>query len=229
MSRNIVRSTLTLAIAVPLAIVLARGTAARPVAIPTPGVDVTVAAPGELQTAVLAGGCFWGIEAVYEHLQGVTDVVSGYSGGSADSADYDLVGTGRTGHAESVRITFDPSKISYGQILQVFFAVAHDPTQLNRQGPDEGPQYRSVIFYSGEEQALVARRFVEQLAREKAFSRPIVTEILPLHAFYLAEDYHQDYAKRNPNQPYIVIHDRPKVERLKKTFPTMYREARGER
>lgn len=175
-------------------------------------------------TAVLAGGCFWGVEAVYEHVRGVLEVVSGYAGGAADDADYERVSTSRTGHAESVRITFNPAVVSYDDLLAVFFSVAHDPTQRNRQGPDIGPQYRSAIFVEGEDQARSARRYIEQLTRDGRFSKPIVTEVTLLKAFYPAEAYHQDYAAHHPNDLYIVIHDRPKVEQLRKKFPALYRE-----
>ena len=175
-------------------------------------------------TAVLAGGCFWGIEAVFEHVKGVKDVVSGYAGGTAKNPSYEDVSSGETGHAESVRITYDPAQISYGELLRIFFSVAHDPTQLNRQGPDSGTQYRSAVFYSDEEQARVARAYIAQLTKEKVYPRPIVTEVTPLKAFYPAEAYHQDYMEHHPNQPYIVYNDRPKVEHLKRQFPQIYRE-----
>ena len=172
--------------------------------------------------AVLAGGCFWGIQAVFQHVKGVKRATSGYSGGTASTAEYELVGTGRTGHAESVRITYDPSQISYGQLLKIFFSVAHDPTELNRQGPDDGPQYRSAIFYNGDEQHRIAAAYVAQLQQTKVFRRKIVTEIAPLKGFYEAEGYHQDYATRHPNDPYIVINDAPKVAHLKQVFPNVY-------
>jgi peptide-methionine (S)-S-oxide reductase len=181
-------------------------------------------APRDRATAVLAGGCFWGIEAVYEHVRGVIDVVSGYAGGSAEDADYMRVSTGRTGHAESVRIVFNPSVVSYEELLDVFFAVAHDPTQRNRQGPDVGPQYRSVVFFANAEQASSARARVDSLTRAGVFSDPIVTEVTPLDEFYPAEEYHQDYATRHPNDPYIVIHDLPKIGKLRARFPAMFRD-----
>jgi peptide-methionine (S)-S-oxide reductase len=174
------------------------------------------------ETAVLAGGCFWGVEAVFEHLKGVTRVTSGYSGGAADTAKYNAVSSGATGHAESVQISYDPSQITYGQLLKVFFSVAHDPTQLNRQGPDTGTQYRSAIFYGNDEQKKIAQAYVAQLNTAKAFPRPIVTEIVPLKAYYEAEADHQDYAVRNPTQPYIVAHDLPKVANLQRQFPELY-------
>jgi peptide-methionine (S)-S-oxide reductase len=183
-----------------------------------------VESPKGTQTAVFAGGCFWGVEAVFEHVKGVTDVKSGYAGGDARSADYDKVSGGDTGHAESVLVTFDPAKVSYAQLLRVFFTVAHDPTQLNRQGPDTGTQYRSAIFYNDEAQKAAATAFIQELNESKTFSKPIVTEVTPLKKFYDAEKYHQDYMKRNPNEPYIDNHDKPKVEELKKRFPELYAE-----
>jgi len=190
---------------------------------PTPAV-VTAVAPtskGE-QTAVFAGGCFWGLEAVFEHVKGVSNVTSGYSGGEAKTANYDAVGTGETGHAEAVKITFDSSKVSYEQLLKVFFAVAHDPTELNRQGPDTGTQYRSAIFYANDEQKRIAKSFIDKLTADKVFAKPIVTQIVALENYYQAEDYHQDYLVQHPNQPYIVINDKPKVENLRKQFPDLY-------
>lgn len=177
-----------------------------------------------LQTAVLAGGCFWGLEAVFEHVKGVTDVKSGYSGGEAQTAQYDKVSEGDTGHAESVKITFDPAKVTYVQLLTVFFSVAHDPTQLNRQSPDTGTQYRSAIFYSDNDQKTSALAFIDAINKSKALSKPVVTEVTPLKAFYDAEAYHQDYLAHHPDQPYIVINDKPKVEDLKKRFPELYVE-----
>lgn len=178
-------------------------------------------AKGE-QTAVFAGGCFWGLEAVFEHVKGVSDVTSGYSGGTAQTADYETVSTGETGHAESVKITFNPEQISYEQLLKVFFSVAHDPTELNRQGPDSGTQYRSVIFYSSEDQKIVAENYIAELTKAKTFARPIVTQVVPLKDFYKAEDYHQNYLVNHPDQPYIVVNDQPKVENLHKQFPDLY-------
>ncbi len=176
------------------------------------------------QTAVLAGGCFWGVEAVFEHVKGVVRVTSGFAGGRVASPSYDDVSTGRTGHAESVQIVFDPTQISYRKILEVFFSVAHDPTQLNRQGPDVGTEYRSGVFYADSAQQRDVLAYVAQLMGDKTFSRPIVTQIEPLKAFYAAEDYHQDFAAKHPMHPYIVINDRPKVEHLKQRFPELYRE-----
>ncbi|HKQ06369.1 MAG TPA: peptide-methionine (S)-S-oxide reductase MsrA [Blastocatellia bacterium] len=193
------------------------------VSIPDPVIDAPLATAKGQQTAVFAGGCFWGIQAVFQHVKGVIRATSGYSGGEAKTAQYELVSDGNTGHAESVRITYDPSLISYGQLLKVFFAVAHDPTQLNRQGPDTGTQYRSVIFFSDQNQERIARAYIEQLNQAKVFDRPIVTEVVALKAFYEAETYHQDYATRHPNDPYIVMNDLPKVANLRKQLPDLYR------
>jgi len=184
---------------------------------PTP----PITAKGE-QTAVFAGGCFWGVEAVFEHIKGVSDVTSGYSGGTAQTADYEAVSAGKTGHAEAVKITFDPSQVSYEQLLKVFFSVAHDPTELNRQGPDIGMQYRSAIFYSNEEQKRLAESYIAELTETKTFKRPIVTQIVALDTYYQAEDYHQNYLVRHPNESYIVIHDKPKLKNLRKQFPNLY-------
>ena len=174
------------------------------------------------QTAVFAGGCFWGVDAVFKHVKGVSEVVSGYSGGNADTAHYEQVSEGDTGHAESVRVTFDPAKVSYQQLLQVFFSVAHDPTQLNRQGPDRGSQYRSAIFYTSAEQHKIAQSTIQQLTIARTYSSPIVTQVVPLQKFYPAEAHHQNYLALHPNQPYIVFNDMPKVEQLHKQFPAMY-------
>lgn len=174
-------------------------------------------------TAVFAGGCFWGVDAVFKHVKGVLGVVSGYSGGSAATAKYLLVGTGATGHAESVQVTFDPSKIGYADLLQVFFGVAHDPTERDRQGPDSGSQYRSVVFYGNDEQEQVARRYIAELDRAKVFPKPIVTQVVPLKGFYPAEAYHQDFLERHPDDPYIVYNDLPKLAKLKQNFPARYR------
>ncbi|HXN53287.1 MAG TPA: peptide-methionine (S)-S-oxide reductase MsrA [Candidatus Acidoferrum sp.] len=190
---------------------------------PKPAVDAPLASGKSQQTAVLAGGCFWGVQAVFEHLKGVRSVVAGYSGGRINSPSYEMVSSGLTGHAESVSITFDPSQISYGQILMIFFSVAHDPTQLNRQGPDDGTQYRSAIFYSSEEQRRIAAAYIEQLDAAKVYPRKIVTEVVLFKAFSRAEDYHQDYLQTHTDQPYIVYNDLPKLEHLKKQFPEMYR------
>jgi peptide-methionine (S)-S-oxide reductase len=201
---------------------LALTTAGSAAALPPPAVDVSAATAKAPQTAVFAGGCFWGVEAVFRHVKGVSRAVSGYAGGAADTAAYDMVSTGRTGHAESVQVTFDPAVVSYGQLLRVFFSVAHDPTQLNRQGPDHGTQYRSAIFTTSDDQSRVARAYVAQLDQAKVFPQKIVTEIVPLPAFYPAESYHQNYAALNPMQPYIVFNDLPKVAHLKDDFPGLY-------
>jgi peptide-methionine (S)-S-oxide reductase len=194
----------------------------RAVALPSPAADVPGAASHAPQTAIFAGGCFWGVEAVFAHVKGVSSAVSGYAGGPQKTADYETVSTGASGHAEAVRVTYDPAQVSYGQLLKVFFSVAHDPTQLNRQGPDTGPQYRSAIFTMNGEQQRVAREYIAQLDRAKVFSRPIVTEVSALPAFYDAEAYHQNYAARHPMQPYIVINDLPKVVHLRQQFPELY-------
>jgi peptide-methionine (S)-S-oxide reductase len=191
--------------------------------IPSPAIDVPAAEAHGPQVAVLAGGCFWGLQGMFEHVQGVTRVVAGYSGGEKATAHYEMVGTETTGHAESVEITYDPKQVTYGQLLRLFFSVAHDPTELNRQGPDSGPSYRSEIFFSTPAQERVARAYVAQLTKAKVFGAPIVTKIEPLKGFYQAEEYHQDYLVRNPHQPYIVYNDLPKIEALKKAYPQQYR------
>ncbi len=193
-------------------------------AFPDPAVDAPLADTKGKQTAVVAGGCFWGVQAVFQHVKGVKDAVSGYSGGSVASPSYEQVGTGQTGHAESVKITFDPSQISYGQLLKVFFSVVHDPTQLNRQEPDSGTQYRSVIFYASDEQKRIAEAYIAQLEQAKVFPGPIVTQVVPLTKFYDAELYHQDYARFHPENPYIARNDAPKVEHLREQFPDMYKK-----
>ena len=175
-----------------------------------------------LQTAVFAGGCFWGVDAVFKHVKGVASVESGYAGGNADKANYEAVSSGRTGHAEAVRVRFNPAQVSYQQLLQVFFVVAHDPTQLNRQGPDVGSQYRSAIFFTDTEQQKTATDQIQKLTAERTFSKPIVTQVAALQQFYPAEAYHQNYLALHPNQPYIVIHDLPKIEHLRKQFPALY-------
>ena len=189
---------------------------------PTPTIDEPMTSASSRQTAVIAGGCFWGIQAVFQHTKGVISATSGYSGGSAKTAEYELVSTGETGHAESVQITYDPSKVTYGQLLRVFFSVAHDPTQLNRQGPDEGTQYRSSIFYGNDEQKRIAEAYIAQLDKAKVFQRPIVTQVVALRAFYPAEAYHQDYAALHPNNPYIMYNDAPKIAQLRQQFPDLY-------
>jgi peptide-methionine (S)-S-oxide reductase len=189
---------------------------------PPPAADAPLATAKGQQTAVLAGGCFWGIQAVFEHLKGVSSATSGYAGGYVKSPSYESVSMGVTGHAESVSIAYDPSQISYGKLLMIFFSVAHDPTQWNRQGPDTGSQYRSVIFYSNDEQKRIAEAYIAQLDAAKVYSRPIVTKVEPFKSFYPAENYHQDYLKNNPDNPYIIYNDLPKLENLKKLFPSLY-------
>jgi peptide-methionine (S)-S-oxide reductase len=191
--------------------------------IPAPALDAAPASGAETQVAVLAGGCFWGVQGVFQHMKGVTNAVSGYAGGDKRSAHYNLVSTGMTGHAESVRVTFDPRQISYGRILQIFFSVAHDPTQLNRQGPDTGTQYRSAIFTQDAEQAKIAEAYIAQLNKAGLFGAAIVTKVTPLEGFYAAENYHQNFLVQNPTYPYIVIHDLPKVENLRRVHPDVYR------
>lgn len=193
------------------------------VTIPDPVVSAPLATAKEERTAVFAGGCFWGVEAVFEHVKGVTEVTSGYTGGAANTADYETVSGGETGHAEAVRITYDSSQVSYEQLLKIFFSVAHNPTELNRQGPDTGTQYRSAIFYTDEEQKRAAQSYIAQLNQAKVFKRPIVTQVVALDTYYTAEAYHQDYLVNHPNEPYIVIHDQPKVANLRKQFPDLYK------
>jgi peptide-methionine (S)-S-oxide reductase len=195
--------------------------AEAPVVIAAPAVD-NVKTAGAAQTAVLSGGCFWGVQGVFEHVRGVRNVVAGYAGGDRSTARYGSVSSGSTGHAESVKITFDPAEISYGQILQIAFSVVHDPTELNRQGPDVGTQYRSSIFYADETQKRIAETYIRQLDASHAFARPIVTRVDPLKGFYAAEDYHQDYLIHNPTSPYIAIYDLPKIENFKRLFPELY-------
>lgn len=199
----------------------------RTTPIPAAQDDATLAAKRGKATAVFAGGCFWGTQAVFERVKGVINTTAGYSGGTAATAHYSDVTTETTGHAESVRVVYDPSKITYGQLLRIFFSVAHDPTQLNRQGNDVGPSYRSVIFYGDEEQHRIADAYVKQLDAAHVFARPIVTQIVPLKAFYAAEDYHQDYALKNPDNPYIQVCDRPKIAALKQQFPELFQRYNG--
>jgi peptide-methionine (S)-S-oxide reductase len=201
---------------------LAASAAERPVAVPPPAVDNPKAA-GPMQTAVLAGGCFWGVQAVFQHLNGVQQAISGYAGGDRSTAQYEIVSSGQTGHAESVKVTFDPNVVSYGQILQVFFSVVHDPTQLNRQGPDSGTQYRSAIFYADDQQQEIATAYIAQLDKAGMFGKPIVTRVDKLKGFYAAEGYHQDYLLKHPNQPYIVFNDQPKVRNFERTLPALWR------
>jgi len=212
-------------IALALAAFLCAGSAAiaSPSApLPAPAIDAPPAAKSGNETAVFAGGCFWGVEAVYRHLAGVSKAVSGYAGGSTKNPTYTGVSMGTTGHAESVQVTYVPAKITYGQLLRVFFSVAHDPTQLNRQGPDVGTQYRSAIFYANDEQKRIAEAYIAQLGAAKAFPGPIVTQLAPLAAFYPAEDYHQNYLALHPREPYIVYNDLPKLDALKTQFPALY-------
>ena len=221
MSRSLYPSfAAALAAVVAMAIQADVASAASP--LPAPAVDIPAASVQGSQTAVFAGGCFWGVEAVFRHVKGVSKAVSGYAGGSAKTADYERVSTGSTGHAEAVEVTYDPAQVSYGALLRIFFSVAHDPTQLNRQGPDYGTQYRSAIFFTNDEQKRVAQGYVEQLGQAKAFPSPIVTQLVPLPAFYPAEAYHQNYLALHPTQPYIVMHDLPKLAQLKQQFPERY-------
>jgi peptide-methionine (S)-S-oxide reductase len=217
-------------VVIPVALVLfgARLTSGASRPLDEPLVAPSLDAPGSLgaaeDTAVFAGGCFWGVEAVFEHVKGVKSATSGYVGGNVANPSYEQVSTGDTGHAESVQVVYDPSQVSYGKLLQIFFSVAHDPTQLNRQGPDQGTQYRSAIFYSNAQQQQVAESYIKQLTAARTFSRPIVTQVAKLRAFYPAEEYHQDYLVHHPNQLYIVINDKPKVAALKKQFSDIYRD-----
>ena len=222
MRRTALAFLLAATTALTLAFTMPSRAAEEAVVIPAPAVDA--AAASGIQTAVLAGGCFWGVQGVFQHTAGVVNAVSGYAGGTKATADYKAVSSGRTDHAESVEIKYDPKKISYGKILQIYFSVVHDPTQLNRQGPDVGPQYRSAIFTTSDEQKKVAEAYIAQLNAAKVFKKPIVTKLGPLEAFYPAEAYHQDYLTLHPNQPYIAYNDIPKVENLKKLFADNYIE-----
>jgi len=205
-----------------LGVLAARYSTSAAVPVGDPAVDDALATTSSQKTVVLAGGCFWGMQLVFEHVKGVVSVTAGYSGGSAGTAQYETVSTGETGHAESVKIIYDPSKVTFGTLLKVFFSVAHDPTELNYQGPDEGTQYRSVIFYTDEDQKRIAGAYISQLDAAKIFRHKIVTELTPLIAFYPAEAYHQDYAVHNPNSPYIVFNDLPKLDHLRKELPDLY-------
>jgi peptide-methionine (S)-S-oxide reductase len=193
--------------------------------VPPAALDTTTAKGDVAETAIFAGGCFWGVQSVFQHVSGVNSAVSGYAGGTAETADYQSVESGRTGHAEAVRVVYDPKKISYGQLLQIYFAVAHDPTQVNRQGPDVGPQYRSVIFATDAEQARVANAYVDQLNRSNTFGKALATKVESGRVFYPAENYHQDYVTLNPANPYVLIHELPKIENLKRTLPQFYMAA----
>ncbi|HJZ74595.1 MAG TPA: peptide-methionine (S)-S-oxide reductase MsrA [Vicinamibacterales bacterium] len=218
LSRMIAAATVVI-----IAVAISSAMSAKDVVLPDPDLDDRLADAPAQTSAVLAGGCFWGIEEVYQHVRGVVTAVSGYSGGPEKYAKYDLVSTGTTGHAESVKITYDPSKVSYGQLLKVFFSVAHDPTQRGGQGPDTGPQYRSVIFYATDRQQTVAKAYLDQLRDARVFGKKdITTQLVPLTAFYEAEAYHQDFAAHNPHNPYIMMWDLPKVDALKKEFPQLY-------
>jgi peptide-methionine (S)-S-oxide reductase len=192
--------------------------------LPPPALDESVRNGDQLETAVFAGGCFWGVQGVFQHVDGVKNAVSGYAGGNKQDAHYEVVGSGDTGHAESVQVTFDPKKVSYGKLLQIYFSVAHDPTELNRQGPDSGTQYRSTIFPMSDEQSKVSKAYIAQLNDAHLFSGPIVTTVEPGRTFYPAENYHQNFLTLNPKYPYIVINDQPKIENLKRLFPETYRE-----
>jgi peptide-methionine (S)-S-oxide reductase len=205
-----------------LSVFLPSAATAAAAPLPAPAVDTLAASVKGPQTAVFAGGCFWGVEAVFRHVKGVSKAVSGYAGGTGTTAKYEIVSAGVTGHAESVEVTYDPAQVSYGELLRIFFSVAHDPTQLNRQGPDYGTQYRSAIFFVNDEQKRVAQAYIEQLGQAKVYPRPIVTQVVALPAFYPAEGYHQNYLALHPNQPYIVMHDLPKLAQLKEQFPDRY-------
>jgi len=225
MLRGLLRGALILGLAVSLAGCVANATSKTP--IPPAKVDSSLVATPGTQKAVFAGGCFWGTQSVFERVKGVVKTTAGYAGGSASTATYDSVSTETTGHAESVEVVYDPSRISYGQLLRVFFSVAHDPTQLNRQGPDVGSSYRSAIFYLNDDQKRIATAYIEQLDNAKVFSGRIVTQVTPLKGFYPAEDYHQDYALHHPDNPYIQVCDRPKIEMLKQQFPDLFSEYGG--
>jgi peptide-methionine (S)-S-oxide reductase len=224
-----VAGRVAVAVALILGVAACAGPGASPsasasVTIPGPAIDEPEAAPGTSETAVLAGGCFWGVQGVYQHVRGVSQAVSGYAGGDGSTAQYETVGTGTTGHAESVRITYDPGQVTFGQLLHVFFSVVHDPTELNRQGPDVGSQYRSAIFPQSDEQRRIADAYIAQLDAAKVFGASLVTKTDADKGFFPAEDYHQDYLYLNPTASYIVINDRPKIDALKQTFPDLYRE-----
>jgi peptide-methionine (S)-S-oxide reductase len=223
MKRSIMTPILTVLLAV-LALFLwtRHNYASAATVIPDPAVDETLASQKGQETVVVSGGCFWGIQAVFQHVKGVTSATSGYSGGTVKNPNYEQVSSGETGHAESVEIVYDPSKITLGQLLKVFFSVAHDPTELNRQGPDTGTQYRSIIFFSNTDQQRIAQSYVDQLNQSKVFASPIVTQIVPLKAFYRAEDYHQNYATEHPDNPYIAMFDLPKLKNLQQQFPSLY-------
>ena len=223
MKRSIITPILTVLLAV-LALFLwtRHNYASAATVIPDPAVDETLASQKGQETVVVSGGCFWGVQAVFQHVKGVTSATSGYSGGTVKNPNYEQVSSGETGHAESVQIVYDPSKITLGQLLKVFFSVAHDPTELNRQGPDTGTQYRSIIFFSNTDQQRIAQSYVDQLNQSKVFASPIVTQIVPLKDFYRAEDYHQNYATEHPDNPYIAMFDLPKLKNLQQQVPSLY-------
>jgi peptide-methionine (S)-S-oxide reductase len=214
--------TIVLCIALILFAAFRHGSARAATALPDPTVDETLAPQKGQSTLVVAGGCFWGVQAVFQHVKGVTSATSGYSGGTVKNPDYEDVSSGETGHAESVEIIYDPSQITLGQLLKVFFSVAHNPTELNRQGPDSGTQYRSAIFFATPDQQRIAQAYIDQLNQAQVFSSPIVTQVAPLKAFYRAEDYHQNYATNHPDNPYIATFDLPKVQHLQQQFPNLY-------
>jgi len=230
-SRVLFRQTAAVAAMLIFALAAALGSSAAQAVeasqvLPAPSRDVVASKAVTSDTAVFAGGCFWGVEAVFRHVRGVKTAVSGYAGGAAATATYEVVGSGTTGHAESVQVTYDPSQVSYGELLRIFFSVAHDPTELNRQGPDAGPQYRSAIFTRNDDQLQVAKAYIAQLDAAKVYGRPIVTQVTPLPAFYAAEAYHQNYLALHPDQPYIIYNDLPKLAALKARFPDRYVAAR---
>jgi peptide-methionine (S)-S-oxide reductase len=220
MESNMIKSVFFCGI---LAVASAVAAQAAKTPFPEPAADIPASSVQGKQTAVLAGGCFWGVEAVFDRLKGVTNVVSGFAGGEKSTAHYERVSEGDTGHAESVKITYDPTQITYGQLLMVYFSIAHDPTQLNRQGPDSGTQYRSVIFYMNDDQKRIAEAYIHQLDAAHVYRKPIVTQVVPFKGFYAAESYHQHYLEHNPDNPYIVYNDLPKLAALKKEYPQMCR------
>jgi peptide-methionine (S)-S-oxide reductase len=224
---KLIAIAVVLLLAIAVAGVFAGAKAAGKSPVPAAATDDALAAKPGSETAVFAGGCFWGTQSVFERVKGVIDTTVGYSGGSAATATYDQVTTETTGHAESIRVDYDPSRITYGQLLRIFFSVAHDPTQLNRQGLDVGPSYRSVIFYATDDQHRLAQDYIAQLDSAHVFPKPIVTQVVPLKGFYTAEEYHQHYADNNPGNPYILVCDRPKVEALKQQFPELFQEYKG--
>lgn len=226
MTGNIFKTSLILLSAAGLACSVS---CARATALPAPLVDEPLSKTAASQTIVLSGGCFWGVQAVFQHVRGVTKAVSGYAGGAADTAHYEIVSSGATGHAESVEVTYDSARITAGQLLQVFFSVAHDPTQLNHQGADSGTQYRSAIFFTTPAQEKISKAYIAQLDAAKIFGAPVVTAVGPLEKFYPAEAYHQDYARLHPDEPYIAFNDLPKVAALKKEFPGLYAGGQGEK